>query len=394
MAWENFTLEQQRLDLVEAFKLGEISKEEICNKFGVSRKTGYKWYNRYCHLGEEGLKDLPKIPHNPPFLYTDEQIERIIAFKRQRLTWGPKKILAKFNELYPNENWPSITRLHEILDKYNLVTKKRVKPRVPATAPLADYINCNDAWAVDLKGWFLTRDGRKCEPLTITDCVSRYLISCIHLDRHTVDDVWTVFDRAFREYGLPLKVRSDNGSPFGSCGAGRLTRLSVLLIKAGVTPEWIKPGHPEENGRHERFHLTLAQEIANPSRETLELQIEALEWFKRDYNFERPHEALNMKSPSSYYLPSNRKWDGNLKSPEYDRKIYDVRKVEKYGQIKWKGRHLFISETLCREYVGIKEVDNGKHGIFYGPIYLGLIDEKGFEKPKMEKRREIKHRFK
>ena len=388
MAWENFTLEKQRLDLVEAFELGEISKEEICKKFGVSKKTGYKWYNRYRKLGKDGLKDLSKTPHKLPYKYSDDQIERLINYKRERLKWGPKKILVKLKELYPGEEWPSKTRLHEIFDEYNLVTKKRIKPRVPATAPLGNYIDCNDAWAVDLKGWFITGDGKKCEPLTITDCVSRYLISCMHLSKHTADDVWIVFDRAFREYGLPKKVRSDNGSPFGSCGAGRLTKLSVNLIKAGVTPEWINPGHPEENGRHERFHLTLAQEIASPPKETLELQIQALEWFERDYNFFRPHEALNMKPPSEYYCASNRKWDGKLRSPEYDRKIYDVRKVEKSGQISYRGRHQYISETLYGEYVGLKEIDNDKYEISFGPIYLGLLDKEEFKKPEMKKRRQ------
>lgn len=388
MAWENLTLEKQRLNLIEAFQSGNVSMEEICAKFGVSKKTGYKWYKRFCEQGENGLRNLSRKPHKLPYIFTDDQIERALDLKRKRLTWGPKKILAKLNEIFPEEEWPSPTRLYEIFKDYHLVTKKRIKPRVPATAPLGDLVNCNDTWAVDLKGWFLTSDGKKCEPLTITDCVSRYLITCTHSDRHSVEYIWPIFDRVFREYGLPNKIRSDNGPPFGSCGAGRLTKLSINLIKAGVTPEWINPGHPEENGRHERFHLTLAQEVANPPKETISMQIQSLKWFENDYNFNRPHEALNMKTPGAIYTSSNRKWNGILKPVEYDRTTFDVRKVEKSGQITWKGNHLFISETLQSEYVGLKAVDNDKHEVFFGPIYLGILDENGFKRPKLKTRRQ------
>jgi transposase InsO family protein len=387
MAWENFKVEEQRLQVIEAYINKEASMTAICQRYGISPKTAYKWYNRYLDLGKEGLFDLSKAPHKPHSLFTEEQIQRALELKRRRLTWGPKKILAKLLEIYPNEEWPSPTRLYEIFKEFHLVTKRRIKHRVPATAPLGHIINCNDTWAVDLKGWFLTGDGRKCEPLTITDCNSRFLISCTHLDKHPVEHVWPIFYHAFREYGLPNKVRSDNGPPFGSTGAGRLTGLSVNLIKAGVIPEWINPGHPEENGRHERFHLTLKKEVAEPPKETLALQIKALESFKNDYNFERPHEALNMKKPVECYTASSKSWNGVLKPPEYDRSIFEVRKVEKAGQIKWKGNHIYISETLRSEYVGLKPTDNDYLDVFYGPIFLGKISEKGLEKPKITGRR-------
>lgn len=387
MAWENFKVEEQRLQVIEAYINKEASMTAICERYGISTKTAYKWYKRYLTFGKEGLYDLSKAPHTPYFLFTEEQIQRALELKRQRLTWGPKKILAKLLELYPDEEWPSATRLYEIFKEFHLVTKRRIKPRVPATAPLGHIISCNDTWAVDLKGWFLTGDGRRCEPLTITDCNSRYLISCTHLDKHPVEHVWPIFYQAFREYGLPNRVRSDNGSPFGSIGAGRLTGLSINLIKAGVIPEWINPGHPEENGRHERFHLTLQQEIATPPKETLALQIKALARFKDDYNFERPHEALNMKKPSECYTASSKTWNGILKPPEYDRDIFEVRKIEKTGQIKWKGNHAYISETLRGEYVGLKPSGDDYLDVFYGPVFLGKISEKGFEKPKIKTRR-------
>jgi putative transposase len=387
MAWENFKVEEQRLQVIEAYINKEAPMTAICERYGISPKTAYKWYKRYLELGKEGLYDLSKAPHKPYCLFTEEQIQRALDLKRQRLTWGPKKILAKLLEIYPSEEWPSPTRLYEVFKEFHLVTKRRIKRRIPATAPLGHINKCNDTWTVDLKGWFLTGDGHKCEPLTITDCDSRFLICCTHLDKHSVEHVWPLFYQAFREYGLPDRVRSDNGPPFGSVGVGRLTGLSVNLIKAGVIPEWINPGHPEENGRHERFHLTLKQEVATPPKKTLALQIKALEDFKNDYNFERPHEALNMKAPGGYYTASNKTWNGVLKPPEYDRRVFDVRKVEIGGLIKWKGKHIYISETLKREYVGIKPNENGHLDVYYGPVFLGKISEKGLERPKIKTRR-------
>jgi putative transposase len=336
----------------------------------------------------EGLKDLSKARQRSGQCYTDEQINRAIDLKLTRRTWGPKKVLARLNEQYPNECWPSPTRLYEIFKEYHLVTSRRIKNRVPATAPLGDLTACNNTWAVDLKGWFLTGDGRKCEPLTITDSFTRYLIRCTHLDKHSVEYVWPIFDEAFREYGLPDRLRSDNGPPFGSVGVGRLTGLSINLIKAGVIPEWIRPGHPEENGRHERFHLTLKQDVASPPKETLAKQIQAMSQFHNDYNFVRPHEAIGMKTPGSCYHPSPRKWDGILRPPEYDTKEMKVRKVCQSGCI-WLNQHEhYIGQSLTGEYVGLKANQDGELELYYGPVYLGKIGNKGLEKPKLKTRRQ------
>ena len=182
MAWEKFKVEEQRLQVIEAYINGDDSMTAICERYGISTKTAYKWYKRYLDLGVEGLNDLSKAAHAPHSLYSEEQIQRAIDLKRRRHNWGPKKILAKLLEIYPNEKWPSPTRLYEIFKEYHLVTKRRIKRRVSATGPLGHITKCNDTWAIDLKGWFLTGDGHKCEPLTITDCESRFLICCTHLD--------------------------------------------------------------------------------------------------------------------------------------------------------------------------------------------------------------------
>jgi putative transposase len=388
MAWENFNVEQQRLQVVHAYVSAEASMTDICKKYGISRKTAYKWCQRFFESGEEGLKDLSKARHNPNQYFSKEQISRALDLKFRHRTWGPKKILAKLKEIYPREAWPSPTRLYEIFKDHHLVTCRRIKGRVPATAPLGHLTGCNDTWAVDLKGWFSTGDGRKCEPLTITDCYSRYLIRCTHLEKHTVEYVWPIFDEAFREYGLPNRLRSDNGPPFGSVGVGRLTRLSVNLIKAGVTPEWIRPGHPEENGRHERFHLTLKQDVASPPKETLAEQIQAMSAFHQEYNLERPHEALDMKSPAKCYQPSTRIWDGILRSPEYDIQTMDVRKVCQSGCIWYRQKEFYIGQTLTGEYVGLKRNEKEELEMYYGPLFLGKLTCEGLEKPKILTRRQ------
>jgi transposase InsO family protein len=391
MAWENYKVEHQRLLLINEYLQKETSMTDLCKKFGVSRKTAYKWVDRFKESGQEGLQNLSRAPHNANQRFTPEQIDIAIDLKHKHRNWGPKKVLARLEELYPQQDWPSPTRLYEIFKDYHLVTRKRVRARIPATAPLGTLTSCNDTWAVDFKGWFLTGDGFKCEPLTISDCYSRYLIRCIHLPKHTVEHVWPVFADTFREFGLPNRVRSDNGPPFGSVGVARLTGLSVNLIKAGVTPEWIRPGHPEENGRHERLHLTLKQDAATPPKGSLVEQINALHEFQQIYNFERPHEALNMKTPASCYYYSSRSWNGILRSPEYDRREMDARKVCQSGCIWLKQKEYYIGQALTGEYVGLKEINEGMLELYFGPVYLGLINtlkDKGLEKPKLKTRRQ------
>lgn len=391
MAWRLLKVEEQRKQLVEAYLRGTASMSELCKQFGVSRKTAYKWSDRYQRLGEKGLKDLSKARLVPVKLYSDEIIDMLIDLKLKKRSWGPRKIIARLEHEYPRIDWPSPTRLYEIFKANNLILSRRLRSRSPATHPLGELNDSNDTWMADFKGWFLTRNNTKCEPLTITDGFSRFLIKCVHLNNKSSEYVWPIFAEAFREYGLPNRIRTDNGPPFGSVGAGRLTDLSIKLIKAGVTPEWINPGHPEENGRHERFHSTLQQAVANPPAFDLKEQIQRIMAFQEEYNHERPHESLNMEPPIKHYCRSPRQWDGVLRSPEYDTHNMLVRKVGQNGCIWINQNEYYISQTLTGEYVGIKEDAEGMK-INYGPVYLGKLEKgnKRIEKPKAKRKKVVR----
>lgn len=390
MAWELKNVEEQRLALVEAYVTGQASMTELCEHYGISRKTAYKWYDRYLAQGKEGLVDQPKAPHQPRYRYEETIINMALEMKLKHRMWGAKKILCRLCQLYPKIDWPSRARLYQIFYEHNLVLPRRLRRRVSGTHPLGEVNNSNDVWMADFKGWFLTNNKQKCEPLTVTDGFSRYLITCRHLESKTAEDVWPVIEAAFVEYGLPKRIRTDNGPPFGSVGAGRLTRLSINLIKAGVVPEWINPGHPEENGRHERFHRTLKEAIAKPPADTLEEQLYRMATFHMEYNYERPHEALEMQTPASYYRPSKQKWDGILREPEYDTAEMQVRKVGQNGCIWIKHIAHYIGETLTGENVGLKE-EEGALKIYYGPVYLGTlkVGEK-LQMPKLKPKRIIR----
>lgn len=391
MAWELKKVEDQRQALIEAYISGTETMKDLCRCYGISRKTAYKWLNRYKTLGSNGLKDQSRAPIEPSQQYSEEVIQKAIDLKLKYSKWGPRKILQKLRNLYPRMDWPSATRLYEIFKEENLVKCRRWRKRVSATHPLGEVNQSNDVWIADFKGWFLTQDQTKCEPLTITDGFSRYLIKCEHMRKKRSEDVWEVFVEAFEEYGLPNRIRTDNGPPFGSVGIGRLTRLGVNLIKAGIKPEWINPGHPEENGRHERFHLTLKEAVAMPACRTLKEQILKMGIFEREYNFERPHEALGMSTPSDFYKNSERQWDGQLRSPEYGDDYKYKRKVGSSGCIWLKQIWYYLAEVLEGEYVGIKELEEGL-GIFYGPIYLGKLDErkKRVEAPKLKMKKIVR----
>ena len=390
MPWNEVKAMDQKKDFIDSVLNDKLSFSESCRQFSISRKTGYKWVERYNVLGLEGLLENSRKPHRNSRELDESTICQILNLRYKRPSLGPRKIKARLEDAYPNGDWPSASSIGNLLDRYGLSKKRRKRIRVPVTAPLSHCNDVNEIWSADFKGAIRLENGIAIEPLTISDAHSRFLIQCIDLELKNTEHVWTMYERAFYEFGLPKKMRTDNGPPFGSCAAGRLTPLAINLVKAGIVPEWIRPGNPQENGRHERLHRSLEEVVSLPRAATRKEIQERFRDFVDFYNNERPHEALGQKVPSSVYSPSSRTWSGRLESPEYSSE-FDVRRVSKGGQVKFKGKKVYIAENLTYEPVGVKEVSDGWWEVFYGPIYLGKIgSEDHLIKPQLPGRSKTK----
>lgn len=383
MPWRETCAMEERMKFVCEYLDGDVWMAALCRDYGVSRKTGYKWLARYRAEGLLGLRDRSRAPHGHPRAVPEEVVAAVLSVRQRHKRWGPRKVRAWLVARHPGIDWPAASTIGALFDRAGLTVPRRRRRRVPPrTAPLAHCRAPNEVWTEDFKGWFRTGDGCRCDPLTLQDADSRYLLRCRGLERLDGGQVWPQLEVAFRAYGLPDVLRSDNGAPFASPAAGGLSRLAVKLIKAGVVPERIEPGKPQQNGRHERLHLTLKQETASPPAASLRAQQRRFDRFQRIYNEERPHEALGDKTPASVYRPSSRVYRGRLHSPHYP-DDHQVRRVRSNGDIKWHGRTIFISGVLVGEPVGLEEHDNGIWAVRFGPIELGAIDHKGrFHKPR------------
>ena len=388
MVWKETCAVEERLRFVLAVASGEETFAAVCRRFGVSRRVGYKWYARYRLAGVSGLSDRSRAPGRRPHAVSDEIAAACLAVRRAHPRWGPVKVRAWLERRDPGVAWPAASTIGALFDREGLTVKRRLRRRAPPrTAPFAACRAANDVWCIDFKGWFRTGDGARCEPLTLSDAHSRYLLRCQAVARADAAHVWPILDAAFREHGLPVALRSDNGAPFASTGAGGLSRLSVLAIKAGVRPERIAPGKPQQNGRHERLHLTLKQETASPPAASLRRQAERFRAFQRLYNFERPHAALDHDTPAERYRPGGRSWDGILREPPSPDDA-ERRRVRRNGEIKWNGNLVYITQALAGEAVALIEHDEGLWRVRYGPVELGLIDRRGerLRRPKQKAR--------
>jgi putative transposase len=386
MGWMETCAVDERMRFVIAAEKHEESFAALCRGFGVSRRVGYKWLARYQEAGVDGLLDHSRGPLHHPHAIADDIAEDCLAARRKHPSWGPLKVRAWLERRSPATEWPAASTIGALFDREGLTVKRKLRRRTPPwSAPFADCEAANEVWCIDFKGWFLTGDGKRCEPLTVTDACSRYLLRCQALARTDTGHVWPVLDAAFREFGLPHYMRSDNGSPFASCGAGGLSTLSVRLIKAGVVPERIKPGKPQQNGRHERMHLTLLQDTASPPARSLREQLKRLRDFQRLYNEERPHQALGNATPADHYTPSPRRFDGVLREPEYDAGL-KVRRVRHNGEIRWRNDTIYVNQALAGEPIALEENAAG-WTVSYGPIELGTIglNDDHLRKPKPKK---------
>ena len=376
LPWRETSVESERLRFIACVKAGETTIAEACRRWGISRKTGYKLLRRYDLDGVDGLRNLSRAARHHPNATASSVADRVIEVKQKRPTWGPKKIVAWLSAHEAAVQWPSHSTAGAILEHAGLVKHRRRRRRAtPWGAPFAHATCPNDVWAIDLKGHFRTTNGVRIDPLTVQDAMSRYLLVCNGLIRPTGAEAKRVLERAFREYGLPRVIHTDNGPPFASVGLGSLSPLSVWWVKLGIIPERSDPGHPEQNGRLERLHRTLKAETASPPKANRSAQRRAFESFLHDYNTERPHEALGQRPPTQLYIPSERSYPARISSPEYGAAV-TVRRVRHNGEIKWKGQRIYVSESLAGEPIGLVQRTEHTWELHFGPLHIGDLDER------------------
>jgi putative transposase len=376
MPWKATCAMDERMRFVIAAREEGAVMSEVCERYGISRMTGYKWLARYDEAGMDGLKDRSRAPKQHGHARPEAVVEAVLGLRARYPFWGPRKLRVKLEQGLPDLALPAASTIGNWLRREGLTCPRGRRRRcVPSTQPFAAATTANDIWAVDFKGWFRTGDGDRCDPLTITDAFSRYLLRCRGVLRPDHEQVRPVFEAAFGEFGLPGAIRSDNGPPFASTGAGGLSALALWWIKLGIAAERIEPGKPQQNGRHERMHRTLKAETAKPPAATLKDQQKRFDRFRREFNEERPHEALGQKTPASFYAASSRSYPCPLRDPAYDQATA-VRRVRSNGEIKWDGERVFVSQVLIGEPVGVEETESGEWRVHYGNIELGFIDRK------------------
>ncbi len=373
MPWKETCAMKERLQLVSLYETGKYTVTELARQFKVSRKTVHKWLGRFAAEGIPGLDERSRAPHRCPRATPGPVVRAVVRAKEAHPTWGPAKLAPSPGEA-PDiaRAWPAPSTRGRILGRHGLVTRRRYRRRTsPWFQPFLGADRPNVVWCADFKGWIRTGDGTRCDPLTVSDACTRMLLCCEVLTKPDYAHVRPVLERIFQKYGLPLAIRTDNGPPFASVGAGGLSPLSAWWVKLGIMPERIEPGHPEQNGRHERMHRTLKQEVMNPPAATPEAQQEGCDSFLSVYNTLRPHQALGQVPPASLYVPSPRPYPEQLRDVQYP-PLVEMRRVRSNGQIKWHGQLVFVSGALVGELVGITE-DNDAWLVSFGPIPLGLL---------------------
>lgn len=378
MPWKEIHVMNERIRFIVRLERGE-RMTDLCEEFGISRKTGYKFLERYKLLGPLGLFDESKRPNRLARQYPEEIKKRVLQAKRDHPTWGAKKLYANLSGLEEGVKLPREGTIHCWLDKNGLV-KKRGRKRYRSDLNLVvggASSEPNDIWSADFKGEFRVGDGKYCYPLTISDHYSRYLIGCEGLECPDGLGSRGVFETAFRQYGLPYAIRTDNGTPFVGRGLGGLSKLSIWWLKLGIKIQRIEPGHPEQNGRHERMHLTLKQETTRPAGKNLLQQQERFDNFVEEYNTKRPHEALQMKVPAEVYKPSVKPYPAEIPEPQYP--LHDIVKtVSPGGNVSFKGRNknFFLETALSGEKIGLRELENNKWLVSFINLDLGYLDGK------------------
>lgn len=388
MPWKETRIVDERLQFIAAVAAdprGNFTR--LCARFGISRAKGYKWLERYQALGPAGLEDRRPVAHNCPHRTPEAVTDRIVALRKEHPFDGPKKLRARLLAASDERfNVPAASTIGEILDRYGLIRPRKFRLRTPPSSePLSHAIEPNDVWCTDFKGHFACGDRVRCHPLTISDASSRYLLKCEVLAAPRGAPVIEQFDRVFREFGLPLRIRSDNGPPFASVAVGGLSRLSVWWIQLGIIPERIEPGHPEQNGRHERMHRTLKEQTATPPAPTVLEQQRRFDRFRADYNHHRPHEALAQRPPASVYAPSSRPMPARVREPEYPME-FKIRRVGPNGCVSWKATSFKMGDALAGLPLGFSETGEDRWDVYFGPVHIASASIRD-KVPKIERLR-------
>ena len=373
MPWQTPSEKNQKLLFMAECLRREEPMTVLCERYGITRETGYVLKRRFLAEGPSGLDERSRAPLQHGRATAAELVVRLIEARQRWPHWGPKKLLAKLRREDPELAWPSASTGSEILRREGLSQPRRRRRR-PLTVeqPFIAVTAANDAWCIDFKGWFRTGDGRRCDPLTVSDAFSRYLLAVQAIEPVT-EAVQAKMDELFQEHGLPAAIRSDNGTPFASTGAGGLTRLSARWAKMGIRLERIWPGKPQQNGRHERMHGTLKPEACQPPAASTVDQQSRFDAFRDEFNQERPHEALGQRLPAECYRPSARPFVEPVGDFDYGPDEH-VRRIRSSGEIRWSGSLLFVSEAIIGETVGIQQRPDGHWLIRFADVALGLID--------------------
>lgn len=374
MGWAETTRVTERWQFVRDHESGQWEMKELCERYGISRPTGYKWARRYRELGKEGLEDQSRAPRSCPHR-TAEAVERLIIGERRATRWGARKLLLLLQKKFPGVEFPARSTVSDVLERYGLVEKRRRRRKHEHPGGgRAEAKEPNEVWTTDFKGQFRTGDGIYCFPLTVVDLWSRYLLRVTVLPNVRTEGAKPVFERLFREVGLPAAIRSDNGAPFASTGIHGLCELNTWWMRLGIAHQRIQPASPQQNGAHERMHRTLKRETARPPAANARAQQRRFDEFVQRFNEERPHEALGDATPGTLWVPSKRPFPSRIPAPEYPGHC-EVRRVSNAGTFRIKNELIFLSRALMGEHIGLEEIDDGLWNILFYNTLLGRYDE-------------------
>lgn len=367
MAWKTSSVMDEKLRFVFEYERDEHSMVELCFRYGICRDTGYEWLRRFRLHGVKGLVELNRSARRHPNV-TAAEIERaVLELREAHMRWGPRKLKRILERDQPGQVWPATSTIGEIVKRAGLVVARKKRRRTePCTQPLVHANESNRVWCADFKGWFKAGDGTRVDPLTITDAWSRYLLRAQAVEKTNTERVRAIFEAAFREHGMPEAIGTDNGAPFASSAIGGLSRLAVWWTRLGIEHERIQAGHPEQNGRHERMHRTLKQDVRLAA--DWRSQQRELDRFRQDYNQVRPHEALGMQTPASVYEPSPRPYPAREPEIQYPETM-EVHMVKAHGHFRWNKKDVFLTEVLCGEPVGLLPLNKES----FTPLYFAHL---------------------